>query len=266
MKRRQYIALAGSLMAGVTGCVGGSSQSDKVYSPSNLPEDTHPLDGYPPSFTDTPNKRPVETKTFPTVTVERRPIPLAPIDIVYYWYRRRESRIVDARGSKQYRKSHIFGAVSSPAPRGGEANALEDWPNRDRIVCYCGCPHHLSALRAANLLAEGYTNVYVLDEGFWEWHDRDYPIVGRNIDAKPAVYKIDGRTKAVFAGQFAWAWHEDTNQQEAAIISKNGAYSLKLRFSDITIRSLITVDTPGYQITAPLYRLISGSITHSDVK
>lgn len=261
MNRRNVLTLIGGIVGGSTGCLGLSGDSDGT---GGRPTDEQPRDGYPPQFTATPDKRSIDTSAFATNTVDGVDVPLAPIEVAYYWYKRRAARFVDARAAKQYERSHIFGAVVSPAPKGGRSDPVESWPLGDRIVCYCGCPHHLSSLRAANLIAGGYGRVYVIDEGFWAWHDRGYPMAGTNIESQPAVQFIRGRTAAAYAGRTAWAWHEPTGQQEATAIAENGSYTFELRFSEVTTASMITIETPGYRIRAPLHRLTTDVVTAAD--
>jgi len=238
------------------GCLGGSSSSNRTI--------TDETDGYPPQFDSQPKSRSIDTSSFKQITVDGTAVPLAPIDVASYWYRRHEARFVDARGERSYEQSHILGAVLSPAPDGGQSDPVELWPKGDRIVCYCGCPHHLSSIRAANLLQNGYEEVYVIDEGFWEWHDRGYPMAGQEITTQPAVHQINGVVAPQYAGETVWAWHEPSGQREAAPIMDNGRYLLEIRFTDVTPTSMILVETPTYRVRAPLGDLIDGTITEGD--
>jgi rhodanese-related sulfurtransferase len=251
MKRRTF--LAGSLVA-ATGCLGRGSSTDGSGS----------TDGYPPkTFENTPAKREIDTSSFETLEVNGVEVPLAPIEVTHYWYMRHEARFVDARGPTQYENSHILGAALSTAPDGGQSDPVDDWPKGDRIVCYCGCPHHLSSLRAANLIQNGYENVYVIDEGFWEWYERGYPMAGTEVKNRPKSYEIRGRTAAKFAGETVWAWHDASGQREAAPIGEGGEYSLHLKFFDVTLDSVIRVETPSYAVEAPLRELTTGPVTEA---
>jgi hypothetical protein len=158
--------------------------------------------------------------------------------------------------------SHVFGAFSSPAPAGGEGDdPVADWPTAEPIVFYCGCPHHLSGLRAATLLEQGYERVYVIDEGFWEWHDRGYPLAGDDVDHRPALRVIEGLADPSHAGETAWAYHRPTEQVEAGPIGADGRYRLGLRFADVSRDSVLTVETPAYTVSAPLRELTTGLVT-----
>lgn len=188
-------------------------------------------------------------------------VPLVPVDVAYYWHQRREARFVDARGEQSYDLSHILGAVLSPAPDGTDPDPVASWPTDDTIVCYCGCPHHLSGLRAADLLENRYDNVFAIDEGYWEWQKREYPTTGRAVGTEPPVSEISGRTDPDDAGETAWAWHESSGQREATSINANGWYTLELRFTGVTSESQILVETPTYRVHAPLGRLRNSPIT-----
>lgn len=262
MNRRRYLAAAGAGLAGFAGCLGGPGENDSSADPG----DDDPNDGYPPAFESTPTQRTVTPASFSTATVDGVDVPLAPIDVTHYWYKTGNARFVDARGPEQYDRSHIYGAVLSPAPDGGTTDPVTDWPKEDRIVCYCGCPHHLSAQRAASLLNNGYERVFVIDEGFWEWKERGYPMAGSNVTAEPAVQSISGQTAPEFIGKMAWAWHEPTGQREAAPIGEDGSYTLELRFADMTADSVIAVETPAYRIEAPLAEMATKTVTRSGLQ
>jgi rhodanese-related sulfurtransferase len=227
----------------------------------DLPDDASPGDGYPPAFETTPDGCSVDPDSFETEPRDGEDVPLAPVEATYYWYARGEARFVDARGRGQYDTSHVYGAVSSPANNTMSGDPAETWPTDDRIVCYCGCPHHLSSIRAADLMGQGYTDVYVIDEGFFEWTDRDYPIAGGNVSDRPARRTIEGRVDPRFAGDTAWARHAASDQVEATEIASDGRFSLHLYFSGVTDDARITVETPAYHTTAPLGDLTSGVVS-----
>lgn len=253
--RRAFLASSGLALFG--GCL-SDSKSGSNGTPVPLTDET---DGYPPKLGKQPEKQSIDTSRFGYVTVDGTKVPLAPIEVTYYWYLRREARFADARGETQYENSHILGAVLSPAPDGGPTDPTEAWPEDDRVVCYCGCPHHLSSLRAASLIENGFEDVYVIDEGFWEWHRRGYPMAGESVKVKPESYTIRGRTGLEYAGESAWAWHDPSGQREAAPIDRNGNYVLELKFAGITKSSPIRIVTPGYELETSLRDLLSGVVT-----
>lgn len=262
MKRREMIAIAGSALVTASGCLGTRDEGDRgPMNDDSLPADDTPADGYPPKFENPPADESYNTEEFPTNETNGIPVPLAPIDAVYTWYWRQDARFIDARGPKQYEQSHIYGAVLSPAPDGRTADPVADWPQDDRIVAYCGCPHHLSSMRAANLIAEGYEDVYVIDEGFWEWHDRDYPLAGNEINARPAPRRITGSVDPQYAGESSVLRHPASGQREATSIRMDGSYEFVVRFFDVTDTARITIETPEYVVTDTLGSLTTRRVT-----
>ncbi|MCY4730203.1 rhodanese-like domain-containing protein [Natronomonas gomsonensis] len=251
MHRRSFLASTGAAAAAFAGCLGGDGESD----------DGSGNDGYPPASEDTPEPMGVDTDGFQRIDVEGTAVPLAPIEVTYNWYRRREARFADARGEGQYERAHIEGAAWSPAPEGRTNDPVKSWPREDRIVCYCGCPHHLSSLRAATLIEAGYENVYVIDEGFFEWLEREYPAVGSEIQNNVASYTIAGRTDPAHAEATVYAAHEPTDQREAAFVDDDGGYEMTLHFGGLTEDSEIRLETPAYELLAPLSELTAGVIT-----
>ena len=227
----------------------------------DLPTDEAPDDGYPPEFDAQPKKRPVDTDAFDTMEVDGVEVPLVPADVAYYWYVRGEARFVDARSQTQYEVAHIFGSVSSPVDDDSESDPVGDWPKGDRVVAYCDCPHHLSSLRAGDLLNRGWENVYAIDEGFSAWRDRKYPLAGSDTDRTPTVRFVSGETDPSSAGETAWAYHLDSDQKEATEINSDGTYELRLPFVDVTGESKVRVETPDYSVTATLDRLANGYVT-----
>ena len=265
-----FLAGAGTVtLTGIAGCLGtfagDNTASRNTVGPTNdddLPADDNPGDGYPPAFDQTPDQRSINPASFETVDRDGTTVSLVPIDVAYYWYAHGEARFADTRGSTSYNQSHIYGAVLSTAPDGLETNdPIAAWPKADRIVCYCACPNHMSSLRAASLLSDGYEEVYAIKEGYTEWQEREYPMAGEDVKSRPNVRVIEGQSDAQYAGKTAWARHEPTGQREAAAIADDGSYRLELRFTDVTDESIIAVQTPDYRIEAPLGDLTNQIVT-----
>ncbi|RDZ62186.1 rhodanese-like domain-containing protein [Haloferax sp. Atlit-12N] len=293
--RRRFLQLTGAAtIAGLAGCSSGSSEEtttpptqtttanatqtttqtttaapeNRMQGPregDDLPTDSKPSDGYPPEFDTVPEERSIDTSSYDTLTREVHgatvEVPLVPIEDAYYWYARGEARFVDARSETGYDVSHIFGSVLSPAPDGRTLDPTDDWTEADRVVTYCHCPHHLSSLRAAMLLATGFENVYAIDEGFQAWLDRNYPLAGSDTNRDYTVRTIEGETSRLDAGETAWAFHPQTDQVEATEIESDGSYALELKFVQVDAQSTIQVETPSYAIQAPLGELTSGTVT-----
>jgi rhodanese-related sulfurtransferase len=197
---------------------------------------------------------------YKVVETEGQEVPLVPVEEAYEWYKDESARFVDARGTAQYEAMHVTGAVLSPAPDGrGSDDPVESWPTDQRIVAYCGCPHHLSSLRAASLLADGYEEVYAIDEGLGGWHENEYPVTGESVGQLPDPYTIEGETDP--ADGYAWAWHDESGHREAAPIDDEGNYVLHLRFAGVDEQSTIRVKTPSYEIERPLGELVDGVVT-----
>ncbi|WP_256301280.1 rhodanese-like domain-containing protein [Haloarchaeobius salinus] len=237
---------------------GGSSGSPREVTAN--PGDPNPTDGLPPEPDDVPAEREVDTSSYGTSTVEGEQIELAPIADVHYWWARQEARIADARGLSQYRESHILGAVASPVGTAIDDTHVGDWATDERIVCYCGCPHHLSSLRAAELQSAGYENVYVIDEGFFEWVDQSYPVVGSDASDR-TLYRIRGRTRPRYAGEMVLARHVGSDRVEAAPVQRDGSYEIHVRFANVTPGSRLRIETPEYTVTATLDELTSDVVT-----
>lgn len=255
MERRAFLTANGALAATLSGCLGGSDSE---------PTDVNPNTGYPPdsAVESTPDSRDVDPESFERLSVGGVEVPLVPVDVAHSWFQRREARFADARGEGQYQQSHVTGAVLSSArrvenwelPREGPT---ADWPEGDRIVCYCGCPHHLSSLRAGEFLQSGHDRVYAIDEGFFEWRDRGYAVTGT---AEQQSYVLQGKSDPGDAGSYAWATHEASDQREATPIEADGRFQMTLHFGALAPTAPIQVRTPSYELTAPLPELTDSII------
>lgn len=283
MRRRDVLAGAALGLAGLAGCVGGDGRTGRTPTPTersepqapfehpgtlddtfvtngDYPTDEDPADGRPPSFSDPPDAPDVDASSLETIDVNGESVRLAPIDVVVAWYRRGEARFVDARGLDQYRHAHVYGSVLSTAQRNSAGGGIDGWPTDARIVTYCGCPHHLSSIRAAGLQKAGYGDVYALDDGFGEWWGREYPMAGTAFGAEGnpdvAEWTVEGAADPSYAGQYAWA--SAGRQYEAAPIRDDGRFTLTLAFTDVDAETPVRVTTPAYAVTRPLGDLASG--------
>jgi cytochrome c oxidase cbb3-type subunit 3 len=81
--------------------------------------------------------------------------------------------LLDARTPSDYFIGHIAGAVSTPFYE--PETFISALPKDTWLVSYCACPHAESFQLAQKLLAKGFSNVTVLDEGFNVWKARNYP-------------------------------------------------------------------------------------------
>jgi rhodanese-related sulfurtransferase len=246
MNRRTFLATGALAASALAGCLGDDGESSDPGTPVGADDEPTgtPLD--------------VDTENFERKEVDGEMVPLAPVEVTHNWYDRGAARFVDARGEGQYEKARIEGAVWSPAPAGRPEDPVEAFDTDDRIVCYCGCPHHLSSLRAATLISNGYESVYVIDEGFFEWSDRGYPVTGTAVEASARV--VRGQSDPAHAGEAVYATHEPTDQREAAFVGTDGSYELHIRFADLTPETELRIDAPDYTVVAPLATLLEGRV------
>lgn len=193
-----------------------------------------------------------------TVEVNGVAVPLVPINDAIEWHRNDTAVFVDARGEPQYEKAHIKGAVNSHVSDGSDPGAVGQFSTDTRIVTYCGCPHHLSSIRALSLLTIGYEEVYALDEGFFEWQDRGYPLAGEDVDSQADLHVVKGRTNPASVGRYSFAHYD--GRIEAAPIAADGTYALHIRF-EVSPTDVVTVETPDYTVEAPLEKLVDGIVT-----
>jgi rhodanese-related sulfurtransferase len=188
-------------------------------------------------------------------------VPLVPIADAREWHADDEAVFVDARGAEAYETAHIAGAIHSEAPEGPDGeDPVEQYDTDRRMVTYCGCPHHLSTLRAAAMIGDGYVHTYAIDEGFGPWRENGYPMDGENVATIPERYRIDGRTDPAHAGAFAWAWHDPSGQREAAPIGDDGRFSLVLQFYDLPADAEIRLSTPAGERRDDLRTLADGTV------
>jgi rhodanese-related sulfurtransferase len=174
------------------------------------------------------------------------------------WYYRGEARFVDARGLGQYRNAHVYGAVNSAARRTSIGGAIPGWSDDDRIVTYCGCPHHLSSIRAAGLQKAGAERVFALDEGFLgqaaAWKEQGYPMAGEvfveEADRAMIDARIAGSVDPRHAGAYVWA--SAGRQYEAAPIAADGSYDLHFRVQGLAPDAPVAVRTPEGSTVRPL--------------
>lgn len=278
MKRRTFAAGASGVLAGLAGCLADTSGTDDTPSDESTTSSTETttasssttatspdlpadVDGYPDSVDAKPEDRRIETSDLDTVEENGVEVPLLPVEDAYVWWAYRRARFADARGPEQYENSHIVGSVLSPAPEDmrDSSDPVLKWGKRDRIVCYCGCPHHLSSIRASYLIENGYENVYVIDEGFFEWRDLDYPVTGGDGDIREFV--VEGRVDARYAGENAWVRPVDSEQLESTNVQADGSFALHCKFVDVTADTRLTVSTPAWTKTGTVRALTDGILT-----
>jgi cytochrome c oxidase cbb3-type subunit 3/ubiquinol-cytochrome c reductase cytochrome c subunit len=78
------------------------------------------------------------------------------------------------RAPSDYAAGHVAGAIDLPFYE--VASYVDTLPRDHWIVCYCACPHAESGRAADTLYGAGFTKVTIIDEGFFVWRDRGYPV------------------------------------------------------------------------------------------
>lgn len=274
MNRRTFAAAASGAVAGLAGCLGDplgggtaatdssdgeftGTSNDAPRTASDLPSE---IDGFPDEVSAKPEDRTVDTSDLDTVEENGVDVPLLPVEDAHVWWAYRRARFADARGPDQYENSHIQGAVLSPAPEDmrGSDDPLTQWGKQDRVVCYCGCPHHLSSIRASQLINAGYENVYVIDEGFFQWTDLGYPVTGN--DGGISEFVVRGDVQAKYAGENAWVTPVASDQLESTNVATDGTFDLHCKFVDVTPDTRLRVDTPAWTTTGTVRELTSGTL------
>jgi len=174
MRRRTYLATFSSTIALTAGCNSNRDVSITAVDPDPTLTEAGLYDG--PNTGNT--EKEIDESRFKTYDSKGTLIKQVPIDIAVYWHRERKARFLDARTVEQYQRSHIEDAIHSPAPNGKDEDGVEEFGENERIVTYCTCPHHLSGIRAAELMDAGY-GAYALYEGFEPWARSEAPTYRR---------------------------------------------------------------------------------------
>ncbi|ELZ10942.1 hypothetical protein C479_09033 [Halovivax asiaticus JCM 14624] len=186
-------------------------------------------------------------------------VPLAPVTDVYGSYLDDDLLVLDARSEAAYSRSRVEEAKLSPAGAPDFDHPTADVATDRRIVTYCGCPHHLSTARAAELYDEGFETVYAIDEGFGGWTDNGYPTAGSGT-AKPVSYVVEGNTDAADAGEQVWLREPETRQQYVARIKSNGTWAMHFEFVEVDDDTLAVLELPNGTIERTLGDLSSETV------
>ncbi|MBF2054673.1 MAG: rhodanese-like domain-containing protein [Candidatus Sericytochromatia bacterium] len=140
--------------------------------------------------------------------------------------------VVDVRSRVEYNAEHIKGAISYPYQVIRTSNQFPFGKDR-QLLLYCGCPHHLSGLSAESLKEKGYTNVKVIDEGYWGWKHFGFPIVLNPNAPKQMSMDVEGQLMqngVALAYQDIFLLHPETGQLEATRTNSQGAFKMGLHF------------------------------------
>jgi rhodanese-related sulfurtransferase len=248
MLRRRCLQLAGvGVGLGSTGCLGGGGgNGDETAGWDGQGEPTTPANEF----------------DYETTVTDDVAVPLVPIADAIQWFEDDEAVFADARSQAAFERAHVTDAVLSPAPDGQDGpDPIEAQQTTDtRIVTYCGCPHHLSSMRAASLVRGGYAHTYALDEGFQAWYDRGHPVEGSAVETEPPQYSITGRLSGPASDARVWAWHDPSGQREVTPVEADGSFELTLHFYDLTPESPIRLVGPDREVTKPLQALTDTTV------
>ncbi|OVE83475.1 rhodanese-like domain-containing protein [Natronolimnobius baerhuensis] len=254
MNRRHFLAAGTAVTAaGLAGCLGGDDGQGSS------------ADGYGPDSEETPDERSIDTDSYETASYNGTEVPLAPLEDVEYWYLRQEARIVDTRLENSYEDLRITGAALSTAPNGLDNDPTADWPQEDRIVTYCVCPHTMAVQRAATLIDAGFEDVYALDDGLEPWVVNGYPIEGDEVDGQAAAqlpaYHVEGQSDPAYAGEYISVRTASGDKEEMSVVDPDGSYELTLHFANLVDDSVLEVDAPDYTRELTLEEATSDVIT-----
>ncbi|MHC3381727.1 rhodanese-like domain-containing protein [Haloarcula sp. H-GB5] len=181
MKRRSFLSSAAGAVVLTAGCTSSArSSAAENYHDIINPDPSASNAGLAsnPAEVDARNVEPSSFETYTATNEANTNLRMVPLDIARYWYHTQKARFIDTRTASQYQESHIAGAVFSPAPNGKENDPVANWDKNERVVAYCTCPHHLSGIRAGNLIEDGFTGAYILGPGMEPWAKKGYPTAG----------------------------------------------------------------------------------------
>ncbi len=151
--------------------------------------------------------------------------------------KKNKALFVDVRSRPEFNAEHIQGAISYPYTVIKTAKDLPFKP-ADKVILYCGCPHHLSGLSADILKQKGFKDVHVIDEGYWGWKEFGLPVMV-NPDA-PTKVSMDIEGRASQNGQplvykDVFLLHPETGQLEATRTDREGNFRMALHFRGLDL-------------------------------
>ncbi|WP_254864498.1 rhodanese-like domain-containing protein [Halovivax gelatinilyticus] len=187
-------------------------------------------------------------------------VPLAPAEDTYEWYEDDEAIFLDARSPMEYVQGHIAGALLSPAGDSSFDHPTDDISTDQRLVTYCVCPHDLAGTRAAELMNDGFEDVYAIDEGLLEWRDNGYPMDSGGEAAPTFDYHVAGRTDQSFAGEQVWLEELETGQRYVAHVGDDGRFEMEFTFYDVDAETAARLDLPDRSVERTLGELSDGEL------
>jgi rhodanese-related sulfurtransferase len=100
--------------------------------------------------------------------------------------------LVDTQPADGYADGHIPGAINYPWVMQIKRFPI-DLPRNKQLIMYGSCPHDTEDM-VAKLAEFGYSNVKVMDGGWYKWLELKYPSAGAEsgASAEPSVSQLNG--------------------------------------------------------------------------
>jgi len=164
--------------------------------------------------------------------------------------------LFDVRSRVEFDELHIETAHSLPYGKFDETTlaSIDGLTLDSPIVTYCGCPHTLSGFAAEQIARFGYTDVRVLNEGFFYWRDNGYPVRGQNTQATTRI-EFAGTLVAdskPLANKAIFLRNTRNGQLEAAVTDSSGHFAtefhvMSFNASDEFQLHVGSLDSPALQ-------------------
>ncbi len=178
---------------------------------------------------------------------------LIPAQDAHTLQKKHQAVFVDVRSRFEYNAEHIQNALSFPYKAIAMAGNFP-FPKNKSLIMYCGCPHHLSGMSAEILKKKGYTQVKVIDEGYWGWKQMGLPIVQGPPEALKRISQsvegrlVDARNQPL-VGRDILIEHPPTGQLEAARTDGDGRFRMHLHFASVTDHEPLQISLPETPLT-----------------
>jgi rhodanese-related sulfurtransferase len=100
--------------------------------------------------------------------------------------------LVDTQPADGYSEGHILGAINYPWVMQIKRFPI-DLPRNKQLILYGSCPHDTEDM-VAKLAEFGYSNVKIMDGGWYKWLELKYPSAGAEsgASAEPSVSQLNG--------------------------------------------------------------------------
>ncbi|PIQ23053.1 hypothetical protein COW36_02100 [bacterium (Candidatus Blackallbacteria) CG17_big_fil_post_rev_8_21_14_2_50_48_46] len=181
------------------------------------------------------------------------PALLIPAKEAYEMQKKNLAVFVDVRSRFEYNAEHIQNAISFPYKDISMTNQFP-FPKDKSLVMYCGCPHHLSGMSAEILKKQGYSQVKVINEGYWGWKQMGLPIVQGPPEALKRISQtIEGQLTDAqnhpLAYHDVFVEHLPTGQLEAARTNSQGHFQMHLHFASVLPEEQLAIGLKDIRLT-----------------